>query len=99
MIKLSDLEVHQVLMYNNYYTVVGFLNASFSGVEQETSHIVPVGYLKGGVVAGRDMIFDVTNTPGTASEYNNNIIVIVNQNYQAAFTITQVYLILCSNKH
>ena len=87
MIKLSDLEVHQVLMYNNYYTVVGFLNASFSGVEQETSHIVPVGYLKGGVVAGRDMVFDVTNTPGTASEY---IIVIVNQNYQAAFTITQV---------
>ena len=87
MIKLSDLEVHQVLMYNNYYTVVGFLNASFSGVEQETSHIVPVGYLKGGVVAGQDMIFDVTNTPGTASEY---IIVIVNQNYQAAFTITQV---------
>ena len=33
--------------------VVGFLNASFSGVEQGPNHLVPVGYLKGGQVAGQ----------------------------------------------
>ena len=51
------------------YTVVGFLNASFSEVEQGPGHSVPVGYLKGGTVAGQNLVFDVENTPGTASEF------------------------------
>ena len=51
-------------------TVVGFFNASFSGVESgPAGHSVPVGYLKGGTVANQDLVFDVTNTPGTASEF------------------------------
>ena len=47
--------------------VVGFLSASFSGVEQGPGHSVPVGYLKGGTLAGQNLVFDVENTPGTAS--------------------------------
>ena len=50
------------------YAVVGFLNASFSGFEQGSGHSVPVGYLKGGTVAGQNLVFDVRSTPGTASE-------------------------------
>ena len=52
----------------SYITVVGFLNASFSGFEQGSGHSVPVGYLKGGTVAGQNLVFDVRSTPGTASE-------------------------------
>ena len=47
--------------------VVGFLNASFSGVEQGPGHSVPVGYLKGGTIAGQNLVFNVESTPGTAS--------------------------------
>ena len=53
------------------HTVVGFINASFSGVEQGPGHSVPVGYLKGGTIAGQNLVFDVTSTPGTASEFIN----------------------------
>ena len=48
--------------------VVGFLNATFSGVEQGPGHVVPVGYLKGGTVAQQNLEFDVKSIPGTASE-------------------------------
>ena len=50
------------------HSVVGFLNASFSGLEQGPGHSVPVGYLKGGTIAGQNLIFTVGNIPGTASE-------------------------------
>ena len=30
---------------------------------------MPVGYLKGGTIAGQNLVFDVRNTPGTASEF------------------------------
>ena len=53
------------------HTVVGFINASFSGVEQGPGYSVPVGYLKGGTIAGQNLVFDVTSTPGTASEFIN----------------------------
>ena len=53
-----------------YYSVFGFLNASFSGVEQGPGHSLPVGYLKGASQGpSRNIPFDVTNTPGTASEF------------------------------
>ena len=54
--------------------VVGFLNASFSGVERRFVHLVPVGYLKGGTVAGQNLAFDVNSTQGTASEFTNIIL-------------------------
>ena len=50
-------------------TVVGFINDTFSGVEQGPGYLVPVGYLKGGAVAGQNLVFDVENTPVTASEF------------------------------
>ena len=56
--------------------VVGFIDASFSGFEQGPSYSVPVGYLKGGTVAGQNLVFDIRTIPGTASEYNYSIIII-----------------------
>ena len=58
-----------VFSFSHENSVVGFLNASFSGPEQGPSHSVPVGYLKSGTIAGENIVFDVRNTPGTASEF------------------------------
>ena len=58
-----------VFSFSHENSVVGFLNASFSGAEQGPGHSVPVGYLKGGTIAGQNLVFDVTDTPGTASEF------------------------------
>ena len=54
-------------MYVNN-AVVGFLNASFSEFEQGPPQSVTVAYLKGGQVAEENLVFDIENTPGTASE-------------------------------
>ena len=51
------------------YSVVGFIDASFSGVEQGPGHNVLVGYKKGAAVANQNLVFDVISTPGTASEF------------------------------
>jgi hypothetical protein len=59
-----------ILLYYSYEnSVVGFLNASFTGFEQGPGHSVPVGYLKGGTIAGQNLVFDVRSTQGTASEF------------------------------
>ena len=54
--------------------VVGFLNNSFSGVEQGPGHSVPVGYRKG---SGSNLVFNVGNIPGSgpdgASEFTINM--------------------------
>ena len=50
-------------------SVVGFIDPAFSGPEQGPGHSVPVGYMKGGTIAGQNLVFDVGNTPGTASEF------------------------------
>ena len=64
-------------------SVVGFIDASFSGVEQGASHSVSVGYKKGGSVANQNLVFNVISTPGTASEFTVLIkpICQVNNNY------------------
>jgi hypothetical protein len=49
--------------------VVGFLNATFSGFEQGPAYSMPVGYLKGGTIAGQNLVFNVISTPGTASQF------------------------------
>ena len=58
-----------IFSFSHENSVVGFINASFSGVEQGPGHSVPVGYLKGGTIAGQNLVFDVRSTPGTASEF------------------------------
>ena len=62
--------------YCTIYSVFGFLNDSFSGVEQRPGHSVPVGYLKGASQGpSRNIPFDVTDIPSTASEFIlNNVI-------------------------
>ena len=49
--------------------VFGFFNDSFTGVEQGPGHIVQAGYQKGAAQAGLNLVFDVMDTPGTASEF------------------------------
>ena len=50
--------------------VVGFINTTFSGVEQGSAHSIAVGYQKGAAVARQNLVFNVQNTPGTASEFS-----------------------------
>ena len=50
--------------------VVGFINTTFSGVEQGPRHSIQVGYQKGAAIARKNLVFNVQNTPGTASEFN-----------------------------
>ena len=58
-----------VFSFSHDNSVVGFINPSFSGFEQGPGHSVPVGYLKGGTIAGQNLVFDVRNIQGTASEF------------------------------
>ena len=71
---LSSVSNYYVDDVDIAFPVVGFLNASFSGFEQGPGHSVPVGYLKGGTVAGENLVFNVGNIPGTASEFTIIII-------------------------
>ena len=64
-----------ILLYVNI-AVVGFLNASFSGFEQGLPQSVTVAYLKGGQVAAENLVFNVENTPGTASELTIRYLVV-----------------------
>ena len=50
------------------YIVFGFLQDSFSGIEQGPGHMVEVGYQKGAEQAGVNLILNVMSIPGTASE-------------------------------
>ena len=51
--------------------VFGFFQNSFTGAEQGSGHIVQAGYQKGAVQAGKNLIFDVVDTPGTASKFTS----------------------------
>ena len=62
-----NYHTQSTLDYVCMLVVVGFLSTTFSGVEQGPGHSVPVGYLKGGTIAGQNLVFDVRTTPGTAS--------------------------------
>ena len=50
------------------FLVFGFLNDSFTGVEQGQSHSVQVGYRKGADSAQANLVLNVRHTEGTASE-------------------------------
>ena len=49
--------------------VFGFFQYSFTGVEQGPGHMVQAGYQKGAAQAGENLIFNVVDRPGTASEF------------------------------
>lgn len=51
----------------------GFFQESFAGVEQKTDHMVQVGYWKGATAAEQNLVFNVEDTPGTASEVTQQI--------------------------
>ena len=48
--------------------VFGFLQDSYSGIEQGPAHMVEVGYQKGAEQVGASLILNVVSVPGTASE-------------------------------
>ena len=56
--------------------VFGFFNDSFVGEERGQGHTVQAGYLKGAAFAGTNLIFNVMNIPGTASEF---IVLVLNR--------------------
>ena len=56
-------------MYFSVPIVFGFVQDSFTGVEQGLGHMVQAGYQKGAEQAVQNLIFDVVDTPGTASEF------------------------------
>ena len=50
--------------------VFGFFQDVYTGMEQRTGHhSVQVGYQKGAVQVKRNLVFDVHDSPGTASEF------------------------------
>ena len=53
--------------------MIGWFQESFTGIEQGPGHVIQAGYRKGRETAARNLIFNVTNIPGTASMYYNNI--------------------------
>ena len=54
-------------VFTSCTTVYGFFNDSVTQSEQGQGYMVRVGYMKGADV-GDNLIFDVMDTPGTASE-------------------------------
>ena len=55
---------------NQYYAqnaVFGWFQESFSGIERGPAHILQAGYRKGREAAARNLVFNVSNIPGTAS--------------------------------
>ena len=55
------------ILFASSTTVYGFFNDSLSQPERGQGYMVRVGYMKGADV-GVNLIFDVMDTPGTASE-------------------------------
>ena len=66
---MQALSMDDKRLSNMFNSVVGFIDASFSGVEQGPGYNVLVGYQKGAAVAGQNLVFNVISTPDTASEF------------------------------
>ena len=56
---------------NLKYLVFGWFEDSFAGNEQEPAHVLQVGYVKGREAAARNLAFNISDIPGTASIYVN----------------------------
>ena len=54
-------------VFTSCTTVYGFFNDSVTQPEQGQGYMIRVGYMKG-AASGGNLIFDVMDTPGTASE-------------------------------
>ena len=54
-------------VFTSCTTVYGFFNDSVTQPEQGQGYMIRVGYMKG-AASGDNLIFDVEDTPGTASE-------------------------------
>ena len=77
---LGTLYTHfNVEISPNIIIVFGFFQDSFTGVEQEQGHTVQAGWQKGAAEAGVNLIFNVVNTPGTASEFTASYFYLVHQ--------------------
>lgn len=51
-------------------TVYGWFQNSFTGKEQNSSHTIPAGYMKGVPQAWIDLTFDIQSQQGTARNFH-----------------------------
>ena len=56
-------------------SVYGWLQDSFTGVEQDSSYLLEVGYQKGAQQAGLDLLFLTTAQPILSGIHDHNIII------------------------
>ena len=72
MVKLT--EPQYVCLYYFILTVFGFFQDVYIGMEQRTgNHLLEVGYQKGATRVERNLVFNVHDYPGTASEFTDLI--------------------------
>ena len=65
----SMVPIHSHILFSmSTQTVFGFFQDSFVGVEQRSAHTVLAGYKKGATQAGKNLVFNTRDAPGTASE-------------------------------
>ena len=88
---ISLLNLHEpscngkiIALYGYYYfivTIFGFFQDFYIGMEQRTgNHLVQVGYQKGAIQVKWNLVFNVHDSPGTASElidYQMAIVLVV----------------------
>ena len=67
--QMIKLILYICFLHSPVNVVVGFLNNSFSGVEQGPGHSAPVGYKKGsGSNLVSNLVFNVGNIPGSGPD-------------------------------
>lgn len=54
--------------------VYGWLQNSFTGMEQTSSHTIQAGYIKGAEQAGVDLTLTISSQPGTASKFTYKMV-------------------------
>ena len=62
---MNTLIEYEAISFDSF-TVYGFFQDTFVGIEQGASHMLQVGYQKGGA---QSLLFNVVTSPGTASIY------------------------------
>ena len=66
-IQCTSIATHIGIIFLAQNAVFGWIQESFSGIERGPAHTLQAGYSKGRETAARNLVFNVTNIPGTAS--------------------------------
>ena len=63
-----------MIIFVFFCTVFGWFSDSLTEVEDEISTTLPVGYQKGAAQAALGLVFNITDQPGTARMYCDDIV-------------------------